>query len=651
MTPRKSVPTGVLTESPLIATTSSSTPTTATSAAACTNRQRVLAAAAAAASRAIAVKSTTSAKTTTRFATRSNNETISTNTSIARSILVSTNGTAVESRENTPFGAALAGKAPRTASDSTTLLVSDELLLLGVLANEFFASQEITNVEAFLSTLYKDITQKLKQFMNRGWSTSYSGKWITNWKHDILQRRKTRQERVVGLHPTFEVFDGELRDFLAAMSITTPQELLEFPILSRAYVQWRYDHDGSIVQHGSTSVNASGWRSSVKRQLADHDETPAARPNTTKKRAAKTVSGAATKRKPKIKAKAKSKVNVKVKHTSKVKRASKGTRGRGRPPRVAREATSQNVSTIAAVQPDTKRKTSKGKAKSKPGCTVQGPGRTTKSTNPYRTTCTVLVQPNAELSQLGPLAGTFLAMKGITNVAVFLETSLSSKLGGKLVRFRTKRYPKEKVWTVSNAVDNIRSWKRDLLQRRATRKENPVGLHLTFEIFDGELRSFLVAMSITTPQELFEFPTLSRAYGEWRHKTLLLALPPNSSAAYASLWKRSVKRQLPDSETGLAPAKTKSKQSAAHPQIQVASPGTVAELERNGRRMSGTVFRKFGKRTLPYRDMEATATPAANGEHTEVVNDISMENTLDVVELVHCNAPDVERLHKRARSD
>lgn len=152
----------------------------------------------------------------------------------------------------------------------------NELSLLGSFANSFLFSYAITDCEDFLKMQATGLASSLALFMasthEKTWTPKTALHQITDWKHDVRQRRITRQEQPEGLHPTFEVFDSTLRSFFADIAIHTPDDLMDYRSLGRAYIDWRRKNNMKEIKAHTAYLYVGTWRRVVNRQLSSHDE-------------------------------------------------------------------------------------------------------------------------------------------------------------------------------------------------------------------------------------------------------------------------------------------------------------------------------------------------------------------------------------------
>jgi hypothetical protein len=139
-----------------------------------------------------------------------------------------------------------------------------------------------------------------------------------------------------------------------------------------------------------------------------------------------------------------------------------------------------------------------------------------------------------ELVLLGIEARGFFLSQGITTVHSLL-TGTSTERATTLARLTNH--------TLSMAKAIVNGWRADVRQRLATREEHPVGLHWAFEVFNADIRSFFVAVSIATPSDLFEHLHLGQEYMDWRRDNNMYVIRIATLRTYASKWKESVKRQ------------------------------------------------------------------------------------------------------------
>jgi hypothetical protein len=144
---------------------------------------------------------------------------------------------------------------------------------------------------------------------------------------------------------------------------------------------------------------------------------------------------------------------------------------------------------------------------------------------------------------LGPVARRFLVSQGITTVDAFLALDRNA-MEGALFEWRKREKLEERMF--ASAMNEVQTWKREVLQRQKTRKEKPVGLHITFEVFDPTVRSFLAAQSIATPSDLrhSDPPTLALEFFYWgKEKQGMKEIKLTSAREYISMWRESVERQ------------------------------------------------------------------------------------------------------------
>ena len=144
-------------------------------------------------------------------------------------------------------------------------LLEMELVLLGSDACKLFLSQGITTVEALLvESPTKNMATALEKQSHYTYSSATSK--VNEWKRDVKQRIKNREERPVGLHPAFEVFKPEVLSFFDAMSIATPDDLLDRYGLGQSYKDWVLTNNKKEMRLPSALTHVGKWRDAVKRQ-------------------------------------------------------------------------------------------------------------------------------------------------------------------------------------------------------------------------------------------------------------------------------------------------------------------------------------------------------------------------------------------------
>lgn len=246
----------------------------------------------------------------------------------------------------------------------------------------------------------------------------------------------------------------------------------------------------------------------------------------------------------------------------------------------------------------------------------------------------------SELFLLGPQARNVLLSQGITTVTFFLSVSTEEM---------ATALAKGTEYTFYSARNKVLLWKKDVRQRLETRKELqlPVGLHLAFEVFDPEIRSFFTAMSIATPKDLLNCEDLAPVCVKWRRDNKMREMNRATTERNIYMWKASVTRQGTTYDTApagttvvtstapsiISPTSaivsgTKSPPSSVSPQkpfdgAQSTIRNALPVFTVDGRPMSWRLRRKMAKRTAPPIPIPAFAVAAANAQEQAVGDDSS----------------------------
>ena len=435
----------------------------------------------------------------------------------------------------------------------------DRSLALGTQARDCLVSQGITTVTAFFSASRKEIATVLAEQTEY---TFFSARnQVSGWKRNVRQRLETRKEQPVGLHPAFEVFTPEIRSFFTAMSIATPEDLLNYEGLAPAYMNWRRDNKMGEMNLASARGNMYLWKESVTRQGAAHDtaaetafdtttfpsiiapastivsgtnsppssaspQEPFGRSQSTFRdgAAALTVDDRPMSRRLRRKIAKRTFPPVLTPASTATTNEQEPTAAEGSP------SVSKNGEDSLALAADVDREdNSDGR---------NGTRKSVKRKNASSTDtggdATVDHGVASEILLLGPYIPDFLAAQGITTIAALFKSYVNDM---------ATALAKDTGYTFSSAQTRVYSWKRDARQRLETRMEQPVGLHPAFEVFSPGTRSFFTAMSIATPDDLFQYEGLWQAYMNWRRDNKMTDIAQSSANMMVSVWRRSVRRQ------------------------------------------------------------------------------------------------------------
>jgi hypothetical protein len=245
-----------------------------------------------------------------------------------------------------------------------------------------------------------------------------------------------------------------------------------------------------------------------------------------------------------------------------------------------------------------------------------------------------------ELFLLGPKARDFFVSQGITTVKTFLSV--------KLIDMATA-LAKQNECVLATAKNKLSRWRGDVKQRHKTRKEQLVGLHPAFEVFDSEARSFFTAMSIAAPSDLMTYRCLAQVYVDWRRDNRMYEIKLNNANGIVCRWRQSVKRQndaclewqapvptigSPSSNPMVSELSFSSKRAFSSELSTGADNTSVDERPAftvDGRPMSGWMHRKMAKRTFPVPtpasapiSTVATVVDDAQGETTSGIGSLSL---------------------------
>jgi hypothetical protein len=463
-----------------------------------------------------------------------------------------------------------------------------ELILLGSLAEEFCVSQGIMTVENFLSAerdgdrMMHALIAWRKREKGSEWKVQTATRHTRNWRIELLQRRATRLEQPVGLHPAFEVFSPSVRSFLVEQSIANPRDLRQRcnSSLSRALVVWR-EKINLPLQLMSARNLVYYWNDAVARHSKAVVETVVPQiPQQSANTVPVNTDGAVPKTTP-------SQESSIAKNISAYEQHDTATIGVDNSISQATGDSHSSDSVRASEQVASKGVDASDSDKSDPVTGViivasdgsysetsinlpeQGKvggsdshvfGETQASTQAQvsasasasghvvieseQGTVGQCTDSSSSSSQLDPeliLLGSPVVEFCVAQATMTLDNFLSAELDvvvNALIEWRKRE--KMPTWKVSTAANHIRIWRNELLQRRATRLEQPVGLHPAFEVFSSSVRSFLVEQSIANPSDLLQRSggTLSRAFAN-TSKPVKLA----TATRLVKYWKKAAARQ------------------------------------------------------------------------------------------------------------
>jgi hypothetical protein len=159
-----------------------------------------------------------------------------------------------------------------------------------------------------------------------------------------------------------------------------------------------------------------------------------------------------------------------------------------------------------------------------------------------------LVQPlivgdDDELHHMSSYACRFLTSQGITTVEALL-TIKTKTLAIALAKWRNKFVSGD--FSLTNAENSVRRWKRELIARQQRQKTNPVRNLVDVDADElNHLNLFMFSQDITTTGAFLSADTTSLAIAmvEWREREKMLPLTPAEALTLISKWKSELQQQ------------------------------------------------------------------------------------------------------------